>query len=207
MKGYFQMPLNDEEDERLAVLTDYLEEQRKISHVSKDFRLHFVFESLRIALGEAEETLDVDLDWIWETLYEETSSKAKTAEENYILGLFIYGLVFHGSKNKPAFEAVGKWTTYSKTKCRDAFFEIQRIAKAEDIGFWLKFDDIGKKELINFMHKWLSIRNFSTENKKTMQAFKDLKVALENDPKSEKSLSTGVSGIIAQYKSNKNISA
>lgn len=200
------MEIDEQEDERLTLLSTYLEEQRKIGHVSKDFRLHFVFESLRIALGEAETSLDIDLDWIWEAIYEETSAKAKTAEENYILGLFMHGLVINGSKNKPAFDAVAKWTLYSSTKCRDAFYEIKKIYDAEDIGFWLNFDEIGKKELIEFMNKWLSIRKFSSENKKTMQAFKALKVALENDTRGDENLSTGVSSIISQYKSNKRIS-
>ena len=162
------------------MVVSFLEEQELLASKSKKFKAHFLFEALRVALAETERNIDLDLDWIWEGLLCELQSEGNKATENYILGFFIYALVLNGSKNKPAFEAVSEWTLYSKTKCRDAFYEIRKLANTEDSGFWFSMENVGTTELLDFIEKWSLVRDFPSKNLKTLAAFQKVKTYLES---------------------------
>lgn len=172
--------MKQSEQKRYEAIVSFLEEQEILASKSKNFKAHFLFEALRVALAEAERNTDLDLDWIWEGLLYELQSEGNTATENYILGFFIYALVLNGSKHKPAFDAVSDWTLYSPSKCKTAFFEIKRLAKAEDSGFWFSMENTRRTELLHFIEKWSLIRSFSSKNLKTLAAFQKVKTHLES---------------------------
>jgi hypothetical protein len=183
---------------------DFLEEQHKLCKNSEKFKLHFVFEALRIVLSEAEESSfpNVDLDWIWESLYTQLFKKANKSQENYILGMFIFALTKNGSPALPAIQAVADWTHKAETTCRSSFYEIKKLSNIEEVGFWFTTKTLCKTDFCILFEN--QTRIFSSKNKKTQQAFEKLK-QLSQSKDSQNLLSTGINTTKSQFLSNEKI--
>lgn len=188
---------------REVALRDFLLEQEKICKISKAFKLHFTFEALRFALSEAETNLELDLDWVWENLYEALKSKSDTATDNYILGLFIWCLTQHGARPESTIKAVADWMGLADRTCGSSFQEIRKLEKAEESGFWFGLSLMGKSELISFIRDQEGKKNFPEDREEILHAFMKLKESLLSDENKDVPLPIGSLGIKAQYAVNK----
>lgn len=191
--------------EDIDFIKNFVTDQKELYDRAKKFQLHFLFDALRTVLNEAELKVfhSQSLDWIWEEMYNQLKSKAETAEMHYALGVFIYALCQNGSSANAAIIATAEWLCIADTSCKNAFFEIRKLAETDAGKFWFSREGNGVLALSHL--KGRTKRQFLSNTPQTMKAFNALFSEYQEISASSRQLSSGVGAAKKQIRSNRSV--